>query len=174
MENMAEGCWLRCVYFFGGLEGIGHFFTYVAHFVFLRGVWIRTQRAAVASMQARYPSPSSHPSTSRRSVHGRIWQKVVGRALSREDKAPSLCSGWIVGSEPSTSYISKHEYNSNRANSHSRPFPFSLDPILVHGYYFRLSVDIVPITKHWLNGKKVQYMDIQGKNMEIQVKDRDI
>jgi len=34
--------------FFGGLEFIGHFFAYVAHFIFLRGVWIRAQRAAVA------------------------------------------------------------------------------------------------------------------------------
>ncbi len=30
--------------FFGGLEGVGHSFAYVAHFVFLRDVWIRTQR----------------------------------------------------------------------------------------------------------------------------------
>jgi hypothetical protein len=40
--------------FFGGLECVGQSFAYVAHFVFLRDVWIRTQRAAVASMQARY------------------------------------------------------------------------------------------------------------------------
>jgi hypothetical protein len=35
--------------FFGGLECVGHSFAYVAHFVFLRDVWIRTQshRAAV-------------------------------------------------------------------------------------------------------------------------------
>jgi len=37
MENVADGCWLRCVYFFGGREGVGHSFAYVAHFVFLRG-----------------------------------------------------------------------------------------------------------------------------------------
>jgi hypothetical protein len=37
------------VFFFGGLECVGHSFTYVAHFVFLRDVRIRTQRAAVAS-----------------------------------------------------------------------------------------------------------------------------
>jgi hypothetical protein len=36
-------------YIFGGLECVGHSFAYVAHFVFLRDVWIRTQRAAVAS-----------------------------------------------------------------------------------------------------------------------------
>jgi hypothetical protein len=52
------------------------FFIYVAHFVFLRDVWIRTQRAAVASRRATnlatyiypslsHPSPSlSHPSPS--------------------------------------------------------------------------------------------------------------
>ncbi len=40
------------IYFFGGLEQVGHSFAYVAHFVFLRDVWIRTQRAAVASRGA--------------------------------------------------------------------------------------------------------------------------
>ncbi len=39
---------------FGGLQCVGHSFTYVAHFVFLRDVWIRTQRAA-RSKQVRYP-----------------------------------------------------------------------------------------------------------------------
>ncbi len=38
--------------FFGGLECVGHSFAYVAHFVFLGDVWIRTQRAAVASKGA--------------------------------------------------------------------------------------------------------------------------
>jgi hypothetical protein len=37
------------IYFFGGLEFVGHSFAYVAHFAFLRDVWIRTQRAAVTS-----------------------------------------------------------------------------------------------------------------------------
>ncbi len=37
---------LFCI-FFGGLECVGHSFDYVARFVFLRDVWIRTQRAAV-------------------------------------------------------------------------------------------------------------------------------
>jgi hypothetical protein len=40
-----------CV-FFGGLECVGHSFAYVAHFVFLRDFWIRTQIAAVASRRA--------------------------------------------------------------------------------------------------------------------------
>ncbi len=40
------------IYLFGGLEFVGHSFAYVAHFVFLRNVWIRTQRAAVASRRA--------------------------------------------------------------------------------------------------------------------------
>jgi hypothetical protein len=47
--------------FLGGLECVGHSFAYVAHFVFLRDVWIRTQRAAVASRRATnlacHPSP---------------------------------------------------------------------------------------------------------------------
>ncbi len=38
--------------FFGGLECVGHSFAYVAHIVFLRDVWIRTKRAAVASGRA--------------------------------------------------------------------------------------------------------------------------
>ncbi len=33
-------------------ENVGHSFAYVAHFVFLRDVWIRTKRAAVASRRA--------------------------------------------------------------------------------------------------------------------------
>ncbi len=33
----------RIVYFFGGLECVGYSFAYVAHFVSLRDVWIRTQ-----------------------------------------------------------------------------------------------------------------------------------
>ncbi len=38
--------------FLAGLECVGHSFAYVAHFVFLRDVWIRTQRVAVASRRA--------------------------------------------------------------------------------------------------------------------------
>jgi hypothetical protein len=34
------------VYLFGWLECVGHSFAYVAHFVFLRVAWIRTQIAA--------------------------------------------------------------------------------------------------------------------------------
>ncbi len=48
------------VYFFGGLECVGHSFAYVAHLWFLRDVWIRTQSTAVASWHATdlatYPS----------------------------------------------------------------------------------------------------------------------
>ncbi len=53
METLLSdlGSRLFCI-FFGGLECVGHSFAYVAHFVFLRDVWIRTQRAAVASRRA--------------------------------------------------------------------------------------------------------------------------
>ncbi len=37
------------LYFFGGLECAGYSFADIAHFVLLEDVWIRTQRAAVAS-----------------------------------------------------------------------------------------------------------------------------
>ncbi len=54
------------VYFFGGLECVGHSFDYVAHLWFLRDVWIRTQSMAVASWRATdlatHPSRLSHPS----------------------------------------------------------------------------------------------------------------
>jgi hypothetical protein len=40
------------VYIFGGLECGEHSFANVAHFVSLRDVWIRTQRAAGASRYA--------------------------------------------------------------------------------------------------------------------------
>ena len=43
------------LYIFGGLECVGYSFAYVAHFVFLRDVWIRDpQRAAVASRYATF------------------------------------------------------------------------------------------------------------------------
>jgi hypothetical protein len=38
--------------FFGGQECTGHPFAYVAHLVFFRDVWIRTQKAAAASRRA--------------------------------------------------------------------------------------------------------------------------
>jgi hypothetical protein len=39
--------------FFGELECVGHSLAYIAQlYIFLRYVWIRTQRAAVASMRA--------------------------------------------------------------------------------------------------------------------------
>ncbi len=37
---------------FCGLECVGHSIAYVAHFIFLKDVRIRTQRAAVASRRA--------------------------------------------------------------------------------------------------------------------------
>ena len=36
------------VHYFGGLDRFSHSFVFVAHFVFLRDVWIQTERAAVA------------------------------------------------------------------------------------------------------------------------------
>jgi hypothetical protein len=38
--------------FFGEQKYVGHSFVYVAHFIFLRYVWIRTQRAVVTSRRA--------------------------------------------------------------------------------------------------------------------------
>jgi hypothetical protein len=48
----------RLSYFLAG-KYVGHSFTYVAYFVFLRDVWIRTQRAAVASRRAT--NLATHP-----------------------------------------------------------------------------------------------------------------
>ncbi len=48
------------VYFFGGLECVGHSFAFVAHLWFLRDVWIRTQSTAVASWRAT--DLATHPS----------------------------------------------------------------------------------------------------------------
>ncbi len=52
--------------FFGGLKFVGHSFEYIAHFVFLRDAWIRTQRAAVAARRAtnlatHLPNLATHP-----------------------------------------------------------------------------------------------------------------
>ena len=40
------------VYVFGGLDCVGHFFAYVLLIIFLRNVWIGTQRAAGASRRS--------------------------------------------------------------------------------------------------------------------------
>ncbi len=40
------------LYVFGGLECVGHSFDYVAHFIFLKDIWIRTQRSATGSRRA--------------------------------------------------------------------------------------------------------------------------
>ncbi len=48
----AKNLFFIFVYFFGGLECVGHSFAYAAHFVFSRDVWIWTQRAAGASRRA--------------------------------------------------------------------------------------------------------------------------
>ncbi len=45
------------VYIMSGLECVGHNFAYAAHFVFLRDVWIQTQRAAAATNLSMHPSP---------------------------------------------------------------------------------------------------------------------
>ncbi len=55
-----RNCFALFLYIFNRLECVGHSFAYVAHFVFLREVWIQTQRAAVASRlvyQLSYQSP---------------------------------------------------------------------------------------------------------------------
>jgi hypothetical protein len=44
--------WEYYFIFFSGLECVGYSFVYVARFVFLRDVWTRTQRDAVASRRA--------------------------------------------------------------------------------------------------------------------------
>ncbi len=59
MASRTRG-FLYIVYFFGGLECVGHSFAYVAHLWFLRDVWIRTQSAAVAFWRAA--DLATHPS----------------------------------------------------------------------------------------------------------------
>ncbi len=49
------------VNYFGGLECVGHSFAYVANFVILRDVWIRTQSAVVTSrLAANLASVATH------------------------------------------------------------------------------------------------------------------
>ncbi len=53
--------YILILYIFCGLKCVGHSFAYIAHFVFVRDVWIRTQRAAVASRRAtNLQPPISH------------------------------------------------------------------------------------------------------------------
>jgi hypothetical protein len=51
--------------FFGGLECVGHSCAYVAHWIFLKDVWIRSQRSAVAircatNLATRLPILATH------------------------------------------------------------------------------------------------------------------
>ncbi len=50
--DLKNHCNIYIVYFVGGQESVGHSFAYVAHFLFLRDAWIRTQRSAIASRSA--------------------------------------------------------------------------------------------------------------------------
>jgi hypothetical protein len=44
--------WALKKVFFCGIECVGHYFAYITHFfLFLRDVWIQTQRAVIASMR---------------------------------------------------------------------------------------------------------------------------
>ncbi len=52
LSSLIHVCAKFFLVFFDGLECVGHSFAYVAHFVFGGDVWIRTQRAAVASRSA--------------------------------------------------------------------------------------------------------------------------
>jgi hypothetical protein len=70
LSILGQDTWSRL--FFGGLECVGHSFAYVAHFVFSGDVWIRIQRAAVASgratnVAAHLPSP---------------WSKLVSKKIT--------------------------------------------------------------------------------------------
>jgi hypothetical protein len=49
---MLRYCNMFFLYFFGGLECVGHSFAYFAHLWFLWDAWIRTQSAAVANWRA--------------------------------------------------------------------------------------------------------------------------
>ncbi len=72
-ENIGLGFWQKFiffVYFFGGLECVGHSFASVAHLCFLRDVYgIRTQINAVVSWRAGW---RAHPS-----LGLGFWQKFT-------------------------------------------------------------------------------------------------
>jgi hypothetical protein len=68
-KNRAFGLRKFCKLYFRWVEFVNHSFAHVAHFVFLRDVWLRTQRAEAASSRAtnlsthlhelNHPSPSN-------------------------------------------------------------------------------------------------------------------
>ncbi len=76
------------LYFFCGLEWVGHSFAYFAHFVFLRDIWIRTQRAAVASRRAT-TLPTHVPCSMLK-----IWRDPDSVHLSTANKSEKLHSHW--------------------------------------------------------------------------------
>jgi hypothetical protein len=86
--------------FFGGLECVVHFLVYVAHFVFLRDVWIQTKKAVVADRRAsnlatHLPKLATHlPNLRHGSVrvrHGsdRVRHGSVGSMPARCKAGPS-------------------------------------------------------------------------------------
>ncbi len=78
---------LYCVYFFGGLECVGHSFAYVAHFVFFEICLDSNPESCYRSKQARYLL--SHPSPLIRITLMRIrillLMKVIG-----------ICDHWSI------------------------------------------------------------------------------
>ncbi len=70
-------------FFFGGLEFVGHSFAYFAHLYFLGDVWIRTQRAAVASRFAtNLAILPPLTGTLQRDGSGRNWAHSLDRQSS--------------------------------------------------------------------------------------------
>ncbi len=49
--SCVENFFFFFVYFFGGLECVGHSFAYVAHLWFMRDVWIRTQNVWIRTQK---------------------------------------------------------------------------------------------------------------------------
>ncbi len=59
-RSSAVALYVFFVYFFSGLECVGHFFASAAHLIFLRDVWTGTRRAAGASRRASATNLATH------------------------------------------------------------------------------------------------------------------
>jgi hypothetical protein len=66
--------------FVGGLEFVGHSFAYVAHFVYLRDIWIRTQRAG--KLEGRGDENAPPPSPKRKLHKNSVNPQLASRTAN--------------------------------------------------------------------------------------------
>jgi hypothetical protein len=77
--------------FFGGLVCVGHSFAYVAHFVVLRDVGMRTQRTTVASRPATILATHNLFQGSLNKSKGNSMKRFCHQSRDQNDNYPAPC-----------------------------------------------------------------------------------